>query len=239
MRAIADARSKTDAIDSETMVHLLRADLIPEAYTCSTENRVMKRVLRQRMFLVRAQTMFKNRIYSTVNQYDAKKPEVSDLLGAEGMRWLSGLELLYPDNLILGEDLLFRSGVRARIGATEGLIRDLSGGGQEVKLLKSTRGIGDFFSILIRYEVGEITRFRSHDKFAFRHRSHTIHLFPRGEDLPRELTKRGNKYLGWAFIEAARPAVMTSTELRAYHERIRRRKGAPQCCSFPTTLQIP
>ena len=41
-----------------------------------------------------------------------------------------------------------------------------------------------------------------------------------------KLTKRGNKYLRWAFIEAVRPAVMTSPELRAYHDRIRRRKSA-------------
>ena len=30
VRAIADARIKTDTIDSETLAHLLRADLIPE-----------------------------------------------------------------------------------------------------------------------------------------------------------------------------------------------------------------
>src|SRR3990170_5347924 len=32
VRAIADARIKTDKIDSETLAHLLRADLIPVAY---------------------------------------------------------------------------------------------------------------------------------------------------------------------------------------------------------------
>lgn len=31
VRAIAEARIKTDKIDSETLAHLLRADLIPEA----------------------------------------------------------------------------------------------------------------------------------------------------------------------------------------------------------------
>jgi len=39
VRAIADARIKTDTIDSETLAHLLRADLIPEAYACSSETR--------------------------------------------------------------------------------------------------------------------------------------------------------------------------------------------------------
>ena len=32
VKAIAEARIKTDSIDSETLAYLLRADLIPEAY---------------------------------------------------------------------------------------------------------------------------------------------------------------------------------------------------------------
>ena len=35
VRAIADARIGNDAIDSRTLSHLLRADLIPEAHACS------------------------------------------------------------------------------------------------------------------------------------------------------------------------------------------------------------
>ena len=226
VRAIADARIKTDTIDSETLAHLLRADLIPEAYACSSETRAVKRVLRQRMFLVRVQTMFKNRIHATVNQHDLSRPKLSDLFGAQGMRWLSSIDLPYPDNMILSEDLRLLSEVRERISATEGLIKDLSRGDQAVKLLKSIPGIGDFFSVLIRYEVGDITRFRLPDKFA----SYTGLIpstYSSGEKtFHGKLTKRGNKYLRWAFIEAVRPAVMTSPELRAYHDRIRRRKGA-------------
>jgi len=55
-------RVKTDKIDSETLAHLLRADLIPQAYAPSIGVRARKRVLRQRMFLVRVRTMVKNRI---------------------------------------------------------------------------------------------------------------------------------------------------------------------------------
>ena len=106
------------------------------------------------------------------------------------------------------------------------MIKDLSRGDQAVKLLRSIPGIGDFFSVLIRYEVGDITRFRSPGKFA----SYTG-LIPStycsGEKtFHGRMTKQGNKYLRWAFIEAVRPAVMASPELRFYHQRIKRRKGA-------------
>src|ERR1700737_345653 len=44
VRAIAAARIKTDKIDSQTLAHLLRADLIPAAYAPSKDVRAVKRV---------------------------------------------------------------------------------------------------------------------------------------------------------------------------------------------------
>lgn len=88
VRAIAEARIKTDEIDSRTLAHLLRADLIPEAYAPSQDIRAVKRVLRQRLFFVRLQTMLKNRISALLAQHSIQRPEVSDLCGKVGKRWL-------------------------------------------------------------------------------------------------------------------------------------------------------
>ena len=75
VRAIADAKIKTDKIDSEMLAHLLRADLIPEAYAPSKEVRATKRViLRQRMFLVRIRTMVENRIRALLCQHGIEPP---------------------------------------------------------------------------------------------------------------------------------------------------------------------
>ena len=190
------------------------------------ETRAVKRVLRQRMFLVRVKTMFKNRIHATVSQHNLERPKVTDLFGVAGMSWLQSLDLPYPDNLILAEDLKFLSEVRERIKATEGLIKDLSRGDTAVKLLRSIPGIGDFFSVLIRYEVGDISRFRSPEKFAC-FTGPVPSTYSSGEKtFHGRITKQGNKYLRWAPVEAVRPAVMTSSELRFYYERIKRRKGA-------------
>ena len=94
VRAIAEARIKTDKIDSETLVHLLRTDLIPQAYAPSKNIRAIKRVLRQRMFFVRVRTMLKNRIKALLAQHSINTPEVSDLYGKKGLRWLKSLKLI-------------------------------------------------------------------------------------------------------------------------------------------------
>ncbi len=45
-RAIAAARVKTDAVDARTLAHLLRADLLPEAYVATRELRDLRDLLR-------------------------------------------------------------------------------------------------------------------------------------------------------------------------------------------------
>lgn len=225
LRAIADARIKTDRIDSETLAHLLRANLIPEAYAPSKECRAVKRVLRQRMFFIRLQTMVKNRIWALLGQHAIAPPDVSDLFGKRGLSWLRALELPEPDGALLREDLALLQVIQDRIAATESVIARLAANDEAVRLLRSVPGIGDFFSVLIRYEAGDISRFREAKKFAsytglvpstYSSGKRTIH---------GRLTKQGNKWLRWAFIEAVPPAVRSSPYLRRYYERIKARRG--------------
>jgi len=53
VKAIAEAKIKTDKIDARVLAHLLRSDLLPEAYVASTGTIEVRAVLRWRMFLVR------------------------------------------------------------------------------------------------------------------------------------------------------------------------------------------
>ncbi len=225
LRAIAAARIKTDKIDSATLAHLLRADLIPEAYAPSKESRAVKRVLRQRMFFVRLQTMMKNRIRALLSQHAMALPEVSDLFGKAGLAWLRALELPDPDGRLFREDIALLGVLQERITATDSVIADLAAADEAVRWLASLPGIGDFLSVLIRYEVEDINRFGEAKKFA----SYTglvPSTYASGERMIHgRLTKQGNKWLRWAFIEAVTPAVRKSPYIRRYYERMKARRG--------------
>lgn len=225
VRAIADARIKTDKIDSATLAHLLRTDLIPAAYAPSKEVRAVKRVLRQRMFLVRVQTMVKNRIGALLSQHAVALPEVSDLYGKAGLAFLRTLQLPDPDGQLLAEDLKLLEVMHERIAATNSMLKKLAAGDRAVQWLASLPGIGAFFSVLIRYEVDDIGRFREACKFA----SYTGLVPSTYASGPRmlhgRLTKQGNKWLRWAFIEAVSPAIGYSPFLRRYYEKIKARRG--------------
>jgi len=104
---LLEAKIKTNRIDSKILAHLLRADLIPEAYVPSKETRRAKDVLRQRMFFIRLRTMVKNRIFMILELYPEikDKPQVVDLFGRQGRLWLGSLELPSPDGRLLKESL--------------------------------------------------------------------------------------------------------------------------------------
>jgi transposase len=165
VRAIADARIKNDKIDSQTLAHLLRADLIPRAYAPSPQTRAIKRVLRQRMFFVRIQTMLKNRVHALLTQHATVLPDVTDLYGKAGCAWLEQLALPGSDAQLLRDDLGLLVSLRERIHSTDHLIAQLAKDDEIVVWLASLPGIGPFFSMLIRYEVDNMTRFRTASKF--------------------------------------------------------------------------
>jgi len=226
VRAIADARIKTDTIDSQTLAHLLRADLIPEAYAPSKETRAIKRVLRQRLFFVRVQTMVKNRIHALLAQHAIELPDVTDLYGKAGFAWLQQLPLPTPDGQLLRDDLSLLTTLRELIIATDHLIAQLVKGDEIVTWLASLPGVGPFFAVLLRYDVDEVTRFRSAKKFVCYTGLIPSTYASNTRVYHGPLTKQGNKWLRWAFIEAVAPALRASSALRRYYDQIKARRGA-------------
>jgi transposase len=93
MRLIAETFTKTDKIDATTHATILKAGLTPLVHVPSKEVRDQKNLLRQRIWLVRMQTMLKNRIHNIVDRNHLKAPEKTDLFGSFGRAWMNGLQL--------------------------------------------------------------------------------------------------------------------------------------------------
>src|SRR5438093_5073512 len=110
-KAIASARVKTDAVDARTLAHLLRADLLPEAYIAPRELRDLRDLLRHRVALTRLRTSLKNRVSAILAKNGIARP-YSDLFGSAGTRFLAELEL--------------REGPRRRLDSTLALIADFT-----------------------------------------------------------------------------------------------------------------
>jgi transposase len=126
---------------------------------------------------------------------------------------------------VLDSDLALLEMLQSRIAASNDLLKTLSAGDEPVRWLASLPGIGDFYSVLIRYEIGEIKRFRTAKRFV----SHTglaPSTYASGQRLVHgRLIKRGNKWLRWAFIEAVTPATRHSAFLNRHYQNMKTRRG--------------
>jgi transposase len=229
VRAIAEAKIKTDKIDARTLAHLLRSDLIPEAYVPGKETRQARCVLRHRMFLVKLRAMVKNRIHIILDKYPAilRPPKTTDVFGVTGLRWIKEIQdLSKTDRELLDESILVYESLDERIASSNEMVKRLAKGDRRVELLESVPGIGLFFAVLIANEIDDINRFRTEGKLLS-----YVGLIPStyasGDKMHHgRLTKQGNKWIRWAMVEAAWPAIRKDASIAEYYARIRMRKGA-------------
>jgi transposase len=226
VKAIADAKIKTDKIDATVLAHLLRADLVPEAWVPSDKARELRVALRERMFYVRLRTMVKNRIVTVFDRYPeqtAQLKKLGDLFGKAGRTQLAALDVSQIDRIQIDRGLDFIGDINERIKQSEATIRAMTRVNANVKLLKTIPGIGEFFARLIDAEIDDVDRFRSAKKLAAYAGLVPSTYSSGGKTYNGRIVKQGNKWLRWAFVEAVAPAVATDPQLRAQYEHLKNR----------------
>lgn len=229
VRVIAEAKVKTDRIDSRMLAQLLRADLIPCAYAPGVVTREQRRGLRQRMFLVRVSTMVKNRVHTLVDRHPELSRQAqgwSDLFGKAGRAWLEQLDLPAGEAEILGTDLELLEAVQEHIKSSNRWVSQLARKDARARLLATLPGIGDFFAVLLAVEIDDVSRFSRPEKLCAYAGLVPSTYASGGYVHHGRITKRGNKWIRWACIEAVYPAIRRDAGLRALYERLKIAKGA-------------
>ena len=89
----------------------------------------------------------------------------------------------------------------------------------EYGLLSSLPGVGRILATTILLETGPIDRFASPGNFASYARCVDSRHTSNGKKKGEGNTKNGNKYLAWAFIEAAHFAMRYCAEAKRFYER--------------------
>lgn len=228
VRAIAEARIKTDRIDATTLAHLLRCDLVPEAHVASPSARMLKSLLRHRMFLVKLQTMIKNRIHALLDRHPNQRRErvVKELFIQAGMTWLKGLALPEHERAVLDNELTLLEALRQRLKQADVVLKRTAANDERVQRLTTIPGIGRFFAMLILSEIDDVHRFASPKKFHAYAGLVPSTYASGGRCFHKRITKQGNPYLRWAMIEAVWPALRKDHALHTYYQRLARHKGA-------------
>ena len=79
-------------MDSATLAHLLRCDLLPESWKADRETQARRQQVRLRTTLVRQRTRLKNQVHAVLHQQGLRSP-ATDLFGKRGRLWLAAVKL--------------------------------------------------------------------------------------------------------------------------------------------------
>jgi transposase len=223
-RAIAAARVKTDAIDARTLAHLLRADLLPEAYIAPRELRDLRELLRHRIALTQMRSALKNRVHAILAKHGITR-EHSDLFGKGGREFLAALELREAPRRRLDSLIALINDFDREIADTTREIEQRAKADDRVDVLTQIRGVGRYTAMLIIAEVGDISRFPS-----ARHLCSWAGLAPTirssdGKARLGHISRQGSPALRWALVEAAQKITTGSGPLRDLFERVAKRRG--------------
>jgi len=216
---------KTDAVDAKTLAHLLRAELLPEAYIAPRELRDVRELLRHRAALVAMRTALKNRVHAILAKHGITR-EQSDLFGKAGREFLSTVALREAPRRRLESLLSLIDDFDREITETTKEIDQQAKADERVALLCQIRGVGRYTAMLIIAEIGDIRRFPT-----ARHLCAWAGLTPSvrssdGKARLGRITKQGSHLLRWALIEAAQKTPTGGGVLREQYERIAKRRGA-------------
>jgi transposase len=228
VKAIANAAVKTDKIDSQTLAHLLSADLIPRCHVRNCSNREAIYQLRQRMYLVRVRSSVKNRIHALCDRQSEPirldRPKRKDLFGKTGRQWLDCVKLPEPDAKMLSSLLKLLSALDDLIKESDGWIKELFQADPVARRLATIPGIGKFLAVLIRYEIDDIHRFGSVSKLLSYAGLVPSTSSSGGKTWHGKQIKSCNHWLRWGLTEAVWPAITADRWLRRIYDHKKRHK---------------
>jgi transposase len=219
-RYIAEARIKSDRVDSKALAELLRLDSLPESYIPPRDIAVLREKIRRRAFMVRQRTKLKVKIRDVLAYEGVKPSKEYGLFTGKGVEWLRCLGVEPVDCYLrlmapLSREVLLLSRE----------LRGLAGEDPDVRLLKTIPGVGYYIALLIKAEVGDISRFTSGD-----HLASYAGLVPStrssgGIERHGRITREGSRWLRWALVEAAMVHLRYDTPVTRLYHRVAERRG--------------
>jgi len=223
-KAIAHARIKNDKVDSRILADLLRTNLLPTAYIQPRKIRDLKELVRERSSFVQMRTKIKNKIHSVLFK-TGNRHEFTNLYGQAGMKWLSELELRDIFKQELNRYIETLKHLNEQVDKISDIIESTAKLDFDCKLLMTIPGISYYSALMIKSEIGDISRFKSASKLCS-----YAGLIPStyaSADKIRtgRITKRGSKWLRRTLIDAVTSGSRNHNRIGAFYKKLKKSKG--------------
>jgi transposase len=162
-KAIAAARVTNDAVDAKTLAHLLRTNLLAEAWIALPAAREARRLVRTRAGLVRMRSRVQSQLHALLADLGVI-PELRTLFGPAGRCWLAELQLPAGARGRLDAGLRLIDAITVEVAHADVDLRASFAGDDRVRRLLPIPGVGLVTAATVVAEVWEIDRFASPER---------------------------------------------------------------------------
>src|SRR6058998_1094786 len=207
-----------DTNDAFFVAELLRLNILPTGHIYDVHLRPVRDLLRRRLTLVHHRTAlmlsFKS-LYTRTTGVAMTLGELKDLEIKEAQ----GLYDHPANQLIAGMQIKHIEQLTESIEKIEKAVLDSARELPSYVKLTTLPGVGRILGMTITMEVGEIQRFGSAGEFASYCRTVEATRLSNSKKKGENNSKCGNKYLAWAFVEAANFARRYNPDCLAWYNR--------------------
>lgn len=223
IKAIAQAKVKSDKIDAEVLANLIRCEYLPTVWSPDVQTQKLRQLTTLRGGLISDRTRLKNRVQSLLAQL-LVVPPVKVVFSKKGLDWIRRVEL--PAEVRSAIDLYLRlfEGVNEELEKIDQQLMALAYEEPRAKLLMTLPGIAHGVAISLLAALGDISRFKDGN-----HAASYLGLTPslRQSAAKRyhgRITKCGSPQTRAMLVQAVQAASDHPGPLGAFFRRLRRRK---------------
>ena len=207
-----------DQHDAFFLAQLLILGILPQGYIYPKAERPVRDLARKRMFLVHHKTAHILSLQSLITRCCGRRISSNQIrtLTVADLRQLLKEEYLLLSAQANLDNIAF---LTQQIKRLEKAIKKKVKLNKAFEQLMTVPGIGFVLAMTIMLEVGDISRFAKVGNFASYCRCVSSQRVSDGKSKGSGNRKNGNRYLSWAFVEAAQLGRRYSERFRRYYDR--------------------
>ena len=207
-----------DKWDSFWLAHLLRLDLLPTGYIYPKEGRPVRDLLRRRLMFVQQRTTQILSLQSMITRQRGLNYSADDIKRFND----AFIERLFddPDLVLLAKnEMATIRHLGNVIKEIEAVVSAKATPKKAYQMLLTTPGIGRILGLTIMLEVGDIRRFKKAGNYSSYCRCVESKRISNDKKKGENNQKNGNRYLAWAYVEAAYHAARTNPQAQRFFQR--------------------
>jgi transposase len=199
-------KPKNDRLDARWLVLLLAKQMLPQSWIPPEEIQRLRDLTRLRQALRHDRTRWAQRLHAVL-AHEGWPCQRSQLLNANGQRWLQGLRLDSHVRSLVDAHLAMIDAISEQMRTLERELRRVACSDRRLRALQTIYGVGPILACYLLAEIGDARRFRRARQLV-----RAAGLDPVVHDSAEskrrgKLSKQGSPQLRWALVQAAHQAI--------------------------------